>query len=325
VPVIGLDTKSSPPKLLLYVFNLVAIILLGLFVCGWLLFYTDYFPVIGGLLGLGGLFAWIAFLANLVSDQRKEQLQDTFDSGFLQKRKALGVMLLVIIGFICLIVMRYGSIVFENPNDGQPRVTTVRGISGMEVGDVVKDTLLMPRGGSKVLLLTGFFGKRDYHLKLNGLPARRVTVKAGQRSSISVPAYFLSRPVALIRPSADYSRTAAKGENLILEIHLADELLISLPDYRGEGVWVGAADDVPPPALLVEQWRIELITAGQPVVEADRWKRVRAPLPNADLKEKSILKATVKDKKGNEYATGYVSIPQGFSPAQFPLQVIVDD
>ena len=43
----------------------------------WTLYYLDWFPVIGGLLGLGGLFAWLAFLANLISDRRGSSVRSS--------------------------------------------------------------------------------------------------------------------------------------------------------------------------------------------------------------------------------------------------------
>ncbi|HUF29109.1 MAG TPA: hypothetical protein VMM77_00495 [Gemmatimonadaceae bacterium] len=57
----------------LFTLNLLLLLGLGLLVSWWILYYTSYFPVFGGLLGLGGLFAWIAFVSGLIHGDRKER------------------------------------------------------------------------------------------------------------------------------------------------------------------------------------------------------------------------------------------------------------
>ena len=69
--------------------NLALLFVCGFALSGWPLYYTDWFPVTGGLLGLGRLFALLAFLANLISDERKAEFQEAFDAHILQKRRAV--------------------------------------------------------------------------------------------------------------------------------------------------------------------------------------------------------------------------------------------
>ena len=42
--------NDSMPKC--YIANLIAILVVGVAVCGWFLFYTDWFEIVGGLLAL---------------------------------------------------------------------------------------------------------------------------------------------------------------------------------------------------------------------------------------------------------------------------------
>src|SRR4051794_1742544 len=70
------QTKPAPPGQLRYfVRNIVCLTVTGVAISLWLVQYTDFFPMVGGLLGLTGIFAWVAFLSNLVSDERKKELQ----------------------------------------------------------------------------------------------------------------------------------------------------------------------------------------------------------------------------------------------------------
>ena len=65
--------KPAPPgQLRVFVRNLVCLTLTGVAISLWLVEYTDFFPMLGGLLGLTGIFAWVAFLSNLISADRKK-------------------------------------------------------------------------------------------------------------------------------------------------------------------------------------------------------------------------------------------------------------
>src|SRR5215475_10740378 len=59
--------------------NLAGIIVLGVLLTAWTLYYTDAFPAIGGLLALGGLFSWVAFVSKVLPDHRLKALQDSAD------------------------------------------------------------------------------------------------------------------------------------------------------------------------------------------------------------------------------------------------------
>ena len=80
-------TPHTLPSLNIVAFNLFTLLATGVVTSGWILYYTDYFPIVGGLLGLGGLFAWIAFLSNIIDPNRKKQFQVCFDEKFLRKKR----------------------------------------------------------------------------------------------------------------------------------------------------------------------------------------------------------------------------------------------
>ena len=72
------DISPQLPSLKIVAFNLFTLLAIGVVTSGWILYYTDYFPVVGGLLGLGGLFAWVAFLSNIIDENRKKTVSNLF-------------------------------------------------------------------------------------------------------------------------------------------------------------------------------------------------------------------------------------------------------
>ena len=96
-----------------FVINLSAMIFTGVCALLWVLLYTENFVVIGGLLGLGGVLAWIAFMANLIRDDRKEALQRLFDEVVLQKPITLVCTVLLAIGFLVTWPFRFGTVVVD--------------------------------------------------------------------------------------------------------------------------------------------------------------------------------------------------------------------
>ena len=109
----------------MFYLNLLILILTGTLMMGWVLYFTDLFPVIGGLLGLGGLFAWIAFLGNVVSDDRKEELQTFFDEKVLQSKPLSLIAALVIIIFAAAAPARHGTIVINNEQHDRSRTVEI--------------------------------------------------------------------------------------------------------------------------------------------------------------------------------------------------------
>ncbi len=68
----GKDQAASRalPEQGCYLLNLLLLVATGILLSAWTLYYTDLFPLVGGLLGLGGLFAWITFHSHLITEER---------------------------------------------------------------------------------------------------------------------------------------------------------------------------------------------------------------------------------------------------------------
>jgi positive regulator of sigma E activity len=70
---------GSPARI--YFTNLLLILVAGVFACWWTIFYSDWFDVLGGLLGLGGAFTWLAFISNMLREERVKELYLTSFAG----------------------------------------------------------------------------------------------------------------------------------------------------------------------------------------------------------------------------------------------------
>lgn len=238
----------------LFFVNLFALIAVGTLALGWVLYFTEWFPVIGGLLGLGGLFAWIAFLGNVVADARKTAMQTFVDQRCLPRAwfsAVLGVVAVGLAGY----AMAHGSVVLDNQRSDRPRHATIApaGADGTQTEVVVP-----ARGTVTVPLSTGLFGTRTYRIKLEQLPWLQRPLAFFEAGTVLVDEDFRKRTIVLIRPhAAAVGYLGAAGRSLRVTIG-DDGAPLDRPDYRGEAVWLGAAGDVEPVDELRRDWQLEL-------------------------------------------------------------------
>ena len=71
--------NAMPDKPRLVAANLVLLLAAGVAFCFWTIRFTDWFPVVGGLLGLTGAFAWIGFISSVIRDERRAAFQQWLD------------------------------------------------------------------------------------------------------------------------------------------------------------------------------------------------------------------------------------------------------
>lgn len=244
----------------MFFINLFLLILTGTLMLGWVLYFTDLFPVIGGLLGLGGLFAWIAVLGNVLSDDRKKELQTLFDQNCLQRRWFLGAILVVAVAFVGLVPAKHGTIVINNEQHDRSRTVDIRPVD--DAGGT--NSLVVPaRGEVRHVVATGFFGKRSFRVKAEGLRWVERPVSWFGRQPVEITGDFVRRHIVLIRPHAEKLRNFG-NESRTLRVTIStggqtkDVTLDPHAGYRGETAWLGAAADVEPPADLALDWRFEL-------------------------------------------------------------------
>lgn len=234
------------------VINLFLLIAIGVGLSWWLIRFTDWFGVVGGLLGLGGVFAWVAFLTKLVQPKRVEQLQQGFDARVLANRKARYWMLGI--GLAFALATGQGAMI-----EVRSLGTTVNGvISVTRVGTTGSaDEKSLPAGGRfRCLVWAPFASARQYRIKVKGFPDKIVTVRGWSRRSLQFPSAFY-REVVLLRPSTCLIKTieGIQGHALVVEI---DGTCYRIDGWQGEAVWIGCDRDVRIPERRLERWRAEL-------------------------------------------------------------------
>jgi len=299
----------------LFWYNFGLLLLLGIGACTWLLVYTDWFPIVGGLLGLGGVFAWFAFLAHVVNDDRKRQLQTWFDQSIMQAR-AFSVVLIGLLMAGGLAASVHGSVAIEHVQGGVDRVVQITDAYGKEL---VEPTRLGPGGAQKHLVWSGLFGRPEVWINVAGLPAIQERVRAWHVVELSVPGSFIRRPVLLVRPSARVSRDAAIEENdLGLAIAIKGAPVGTPGPYRGQLIWIGCERDVAVPNERWERWRLELRGAAVPegwlaqpiAIEAERV-----------LTAGDEIRVTILRKNGTEFVSANTVI----TPVDnFPQELVLE-
>ncbi len=281
-----------------FVINLSAMIFTGVCALLWVLLYTENFVVIGGLLGLGGVLAWIAFMANLIRDDRKEALQRLFDEVVLQKPITLVCTVLLAIGFLVTWPFRFGTVVVDSAADGVHRTLKVfeTNADGSATKLAHKEITLAPGATLKVPVSTGILGTNVYRFKLSGLPATDVRLGFLDREPLTVPASFQRRPLVLVRPSPldSANLTAVPAEFVAFR---NDVEIGRLKDYRGDAVWIGADVDVPVPEEVKNDWRLALrrIPGVDEEVVFSRWLPPRSVAAGLAFAVGDRIKIVVRD------------------------------
>ncbi len=274
-------SKESSGILPMYPFalNLVSLVVIGTVSLGWVLRYTEFFPVIGGLLGLGSVFAWVAFLSNILTEERRQQLQTAVDKNFLQQRWLLFGLFAVFGAFVVGIASRYGTVALDARRDHKTREIVIFSKNAEAEWEESGRQIVSPGSTIKIPLATGF-GNTTYQLRPDGLPARDVTLSRLQKYPVEIPTFFLGRPHYLIRIDA---------KNLANVKNFRHKLVVSVTNnnandqeesftgtrtidrYEGEAVWVGARAGVTVPADMRESWRLQLLLDKKSPDLASRW------------------------------------------------------
>lgn len=292
--------------------NLSLLVLLGVAISAWILAYTDWFPVVGGLLGLGGLFAWIAFVSGLLTNERKEQLQERFDTLVLQ-RDGTWIGVLVVGLLFVLWASRHGTIVLRSHSDERDRTVKIVPVAkgGQGKGRVYQGHI-DPYSIQKYLVLTGW-SRASYRVKLSGLPSATAEVGPMGWEPLASPGSFLERPIVLIRPTAEVS---ANAERFPMTLKVSRKVssgweVWTIPAesnrgevvYRGEAVWFGCEPEVEIPERFVNRWRLELRSQGTPEEVLYRWMSPLALAKNVILKGNEQIQAELL-REGAVHASG---------------------
>jgi len=303
--------------------NLFLLVANGVGLSFWLIYYTDLFPVVGGLLGLGGAFAWIAFLANVISDERKEMLQQAVERIVLESRVATGVMVLIPLLHLFGFAAWHGTLVIDSLGDAARRVASVHP-AGQDAAEDLDRQGVDAGSGLKLLVPTGLFASQRYTVKLSGLPPIDVYATAMTRRHIVAPDEFWSAPVVLIRAEPKVAATAANG-HFSLKILLDGKQVVDLP-YDGQAIWIGTDADTAVPQMRLDRWRLSLAADQSQEVTLLRWATPEAltgigPLANGNKLEVQVIRPNA----GGVFVEGRIAVQGARSEADFPQEVVLRD
>lgn len=234
------------------ILNLCSLAGLGVSFSLWVFLCTDSFPLIGSLLSLGGIFAWIAFLSGVVHEDRKKQIQKSFEDAFLAKRRVRVFATLLAFLFLAIISC-FGTIELRSLGAEQFRVLEV--LPAVESEKKDGGWVLLPSARARKLVYTGW-RHRPYRVRIEGLPVQTVIVKPIWPTPITVPGSFKDRWTILVLPVARFTESAENDPRFALVVAKHGQVIGIIPtgQYRGESVWVGCHADVRLPDWMVDRW-----------------------------------------------------------------------
>lgn len=234
---------SAPGSALrpLFLINLALLIVLGTAACGWMLHFTNWFPEVGGVLALGGVFSWLAFVFRLIPDDTSKAMRAGFAAGLngliaLSGIAALGYAMWVFASHrgAIRIEARQGAIPGEawiweeNKPADRPEILSADGVTNIPV-EVTSPV--------------------SRYIKIKGRPMVTTDVRPRHRTPISYPDGF-QRHVLLVAPSAcAVNALAAAHARVELQVEVMDEqgknyVSMTIPDYDWFAFWVGCSSDV---------------------------------------------------------------------------------
>jgi len=230
--------------------NLVLIGGIGVLFSAWILNFTAWFPAVGGLLALGGLFSWLAFISQILTKSRTEALQMEVDRHVFDNRWATWVALLILIAGAA-VSAAVGSVELQSYRDVNTLVSRYDPVDAKTA-----DTARL--GGRETVrwpVFSGWAGRRLFRAKIQGLPDRICEVRPREKLILHVPDSFF-RPVVLLKPTHSFMTTIMQNPaELIVEYQGVPR---RIPQYTGQSVWIGCDRDVDVPARLQDEWRSEL-------------------------------------------------------------------
>jgi hypothetical protein len=243
--------------------NLFGLIVLGVVALLWISRFTGYLEVVIAALGFGGVLAWIPFLANMVSKDRKELLQGHLES--VLKRRITTVILGVITAILLVVGWNVGCLVIDSRDDSMIRKLIVRKISdSQDRRDGVRlaaDVRVSPGSVARLPLFTGWRGG-SYEIDVEGLPLFREQVRPYSRVRLAVPADFLRHNAVLVRADPLQSQTSANPQmhhraTIVLDGNDANGVDVA---FEGRSLWIACREEVAVPESLRQKWRLEVLS-----------------------------------------------------------------
>ena len=236
----------------LFVTNLICILVVGVLFTAWFFYYTDLWPEIGGLLALGGILSWLAFISNVLSKNRIDQLQEWTDQHIFSNARSWKLCAALLAGGALCGSFR-GTVQVKQVQGGSDRMVWTQW-HGRFSDDAER---LAPGEAIRDDAWTSCWSPRRQTVKVGGLPAAQVTLWPWERVALYIPSSFLP-PVLLVRPSVRLMDTVL-GTPMKLVVPVGNDKRET--NFDGHPVWLGCDNDVDLPQRLRDSWRDELNAA----------------------------------------------------------------
>lgn len=314
------DTKSSsrprnPRRSLARISsNLLLLSSLVVLLALWILYYTDWSLLLGGLAGIGAVFT---LLVKFLTDPRKKQLRRAFEARFLARPLATWVAVFL---FASLLAATYlsGTVVIRSLRDDHLRSFS---ITDPREGTVATD-LIPGRSGKKLRLWRGLNGRRELRVKISGLPSKTIRLRPFARTILDSPDDFLRRAVVLVRPTPMLSRLATNAR-LWLIVQRGKES-DRIP-FSGKAVWIGCDAEVAVPPEMKNRWQLELQSQDLSSFYMDSWLPPVAQNTEWSLAPGDRLRISIQTERGTPYGqAAQLTIPHLVQGMGLPLEVVLD-
>ena len=256
----------------------------------------------------------------------KKQFQIYFDEKFL-RNKGFALSIAILFFFILLFFMPFwGTVVVDNLNTSKGNVVELRKFhigKPFTSGKNLQRVLLLPQGTAKLLLPTGWFGKRDYYIKVSGLPAISIPVNGFRRTKLLVPDTFEEQPIILAHPVAKLTSVLGRGE-FMLEVLVDGRQEGKLDVYHGQAIWIGEGEDITVPKNLIEQWQFDLVSQGINSRAVSQWANPIAVTPKLILTKGMSIIVNLRRRDDMKIVfSGRHEISHSGKARQFPEEVII--
>ena len=120
------SSSNISDSMRIFAWNIILIGITGVLASFWIIRYTDWFPVVGGILALGGVFSWLAFVSNILEEERVKVLKRRIDETiFSRHRTAIVVILFLIAGLIATSL--FGTVQIQSLSGGSASCGLRRG------------------------------------------------------------------------------------------------------------------------------------------------------------------------------------------------------
>ncbi len=209
----------------------------------WIYIFTNWYPLFGSVLGLGGVLVVVPALSGLMSEDRRKAYSGLVDRILFQKPLMAKFYLLALVvgltlGFAALQPLRITNESRTSPVDA---VLTITGSDGQSLGKRIR---IEPGGTFAASLKQPLLGGTvQFELAAQGLPSIQHNVDNFSWPAISVPTDLWQQPVLLLRAEpALLSALRSFMPRLEVEVVGADgntRSCIIHERYLGEPVWLG--------------------------------------------------------------------------------------